>query len=120
MNVICPTILLIDLDECVSSPCHMNASCSNTKGSFNCVCNPGYTGNGFECNGMPFWMEDTQSCYHVVLLISIDLNECIDDTDGCEDGCENTLGSFFCTCPSFGSGFRANGTRCVGMYLSHL
>ena len=35
---------------------------------------------------------------------------------GCEDGCENTIGSFFCTCLTFGSGFRANGTRCVGMY----
>ena len=40
----------------------------------------------------------------------------MDDIDGCEEGCENTMGSFFCTCPTSGSGFRANGTRCVGMY----
>ena len=45
-------ILLADLDECIDSPCHVNASCDNTMGSFNCVCNPGYTGSGFECDGM--------------------------------------------------------------------
>ena len=44
-------ILLADLDECISSPCHINATCANTKGSFNCVCKPGYTGSGFECDG---------------------------------------------------------------------
>ena len=44
-------ILLADLNECISSPCHINATCINTNGSFNCVCNPGYTGNGFECDG---------------------------------------------------------------------
>ena len=44
-------ILSTDLDECISSPCYINATCVNTKGSFKCVCNPGYTGNGFECDG---------------------------------------------------------------------
>ena len=42
-----------------------------------------------------------------------DINECVDDVDGCVEGCENTIGSFFCTC--FNSGIRANGTICVGM-----
>ena len=50
-------ILLADLNECTSSPCHINATCINTKGSFNCVCNPGYTGNGFECDGR-LWEEN--------------------------------------------------------------
>ena len=43
-----------------------------------------------------------------------DINECEVDTDVCEDGCQNTIGSFFCTCPSFGNGFKANGTACIG------
>ena len=51
-----------------------------------------------------------------MLFILIDINECVDDFDGCQDGCENTIGSFFCTCPTFGPGYRANGTTCVGMY----
>ena len=44
-------ILLADIDECIAGPCHINATCNNNMGSFKCVCNPGYTGNGFECYG---------------------------------------------------------------------
>ena len=50
-------------------------------------------------------------------FIPTDINECMDDNGGCEDDCENTIGSFLCTCPSFIGEFRANGKRCVGMYL---
>ena len=36
-----------DIDECLAwSPCHGNASCTNTLGSFTCACNPGYSGDG--------------------------------------------------------------------------
>lgn len=39
-----------DVDECAtSSPCSVNAICSNAPGSYVCVCNPGYTGNGTVC-----------------------------------------------------------------------
>ena len=41
-----------DLDECGSDDlnnCHENAQCNNTVGSFNCSCNPGYTGDGVTC-----------------------------------------------------------------------
>ncbi len=42
----------IDLDECIySMPCHNNGSCTNTEGSYECVCNSGYNGNGFNCSG---------------------------------------------------------------------
>ena len=34
--------------------CNMNATCSNTIGSFSCSCNSGYSGNGFACSGMIF------------------------------------------------------------------
>ena len=48
---------LLDIDECSEAhavklnKCHPNASCINTKGSYNCQCNPTYTGNGFKCKG---------------------------------------------------------------------
>ena len=48
---------LLDIDECSEAhavklnKCHPNASCINTKGSYNCLCNPTYTGNGFKCTG---------------------------------------------------------------------
>ena len=45
--------LLIDTNECTSmSPCHANATCNNTDGSYICTCDPGYTGDGKMCDGM--------------------------------------------------------------------
>ena len=35
-----------DIDECKKSPCHSNANCTNTIGSYKCVCRHGYSGNG--------------------------------------------------------------------------
>ena len=31
--------------------CDENADCINTEGSFECVCKPGYTGDGLICTG---------------------------------------------------------------------
>lgn len=40
-------------DECVTNQhnCDENALCFNTVGGHNCVCKPGYTGNGTICKG---------------------------------------------------------------------
>ena len=40
-----------DIDECLSSPCHTNATCNNTIGSFICKCEKGFTGDGTNCQG---------------------------------------------------------------------
>ena len=41
-----------DIDECKGNhSCHVNATCTNTKGSYVCTCHPGYTGNGSDCTG---------------------------------------------------------------------
>ena len=40
-----------DNNECSTSPCHADATCGNTPGSFTCTCKPGYSGNGFLCTG---------------------------------------------------------------------
>ena len=57
----CPSIIfssinmfvVLDIDECgASSPvCDINANCSNTRGSYICTCNSGYTGDGKMCQG---------------------------------------------------------------------
>lgn len=43
-----------DIDECLemTDDCHKNAKCVNTEGSFECVCKPGYTGDGRNCEGI--------------------------------------------------------------------
>ena len=40
-----------DINECASYPCHPNATCTNTEGSYICNCQSGYSGNGTFCEG---------------------------------------------------------------------
>ena len=46
---------LSDIDECATGTdnCDARAVCTNTVGSYTCVCQTGYTGNGVtSCSGM--------------------------------------------------------------------
>ena len=42
-----------DVDECMldMDECDELAACINTIGSYNCVCEVGYTGDGYNCTG---------------------------------------------------------------------
>ena len=47
---LCLCILLADINECeLGTPCDLNASCTDAVGSFDCLCNAGYTGSGLVC-----------------------------------------------------------------------
>ena len=47
---------IVDTDECLTvSPCHANATCNNTEGSYTCTCDSGYSGDGLLCNGRRFF-----------------------------------------------------------------
>ncbi len=43
---------VIDIDECSEAvhSCDSNANCSNTEGTYTCMCTEGYHGDGFTCN----------------------------------------------------------------------
>ena len=50
----------LDVDECADSTlnnCDSNAACTNTAGSFTCVCKSGFSGNGTSCTGM-IWLKN--------------------------------------------------------------
>ena len=47
----------VDIDECAANNggCSSAANCTNTIGSFTCMCETGYIGNGFNCRGNSSW-----------------------------------------------------------------
>ncbi|CAH3173478.1 unnamed protein product, partial [Porites evermanni] len=84
--------VVTDIDECTTNAhdCHLDATCSNTDGSFTCSCNQGYSGDGKQCG---------------------DIDECTSGTHNCNANahCSNTIGSFTCNCVQ---GYSGNGVEC--------
>ena len=79
-----------DIDECASMVpyCSPDATCNNTKGSYQCRCNEGFSGDGKECkgknlrccncvkfvkNGFVYSSRstDSQSCVYFQILMSV-------------------------------------------------
>jgi len=61
-----------DIDECAvnADNCDRNAACINTAGSFTCVCNDGYTGDGTLCCDIGY--ESTTNADGVAVCTDID------------------------------------------------
>jgi|GEM_PF-811958 len=82
-----------NIDECASGghDCHADATCTDTPGSWDCVCNSGYSGDGVTC---------------------ADVDECLTDNGGCDANatCTNTAGSRTCAC---NSGYSGDGVTCT-------
>ena len=47
---------VVDIDECFEGrdTCHSNATCMDTDGSFECTCDNGFTGDGYNCSGKSY------------------------------------------------------------------
>lgn len=75
--------------------CHQNAQCINTDGSFKCVCDAGFKGDGYSCT---------------------DIDECSNDPSLCENGqCLNYPGAFRCECEmGFMHPDEGNDQSCIG------
>uniref|UniRef100_UPI00358EA769 latent-transforming growth factor beta-binding protein 1-like isoform X2 n=1 Tax=Myxine glutinosa TaxID=7769 RepID=UPI00358EA769 len=84
----------LDVNECTnSSSCGTHAYCFNTNGSFECICDQGYSSDiGGDC---------------------VDVDECKVLEDACGSAlCENVDGSFVCVCPSDGQWFDLSSKGC--------
>ncbi|KAL9963328.1 hypothetical protein ACROYT_G032520 [Oculina patagonica] len=70
----------LDVDECSASEafCDVNAKCKNTLGSYRCLCNPGFSGDGKTCS---------------------DVDECLGSFScHAQARCVNVPGSYNCRC----------------------
>ncbi|XP_035301738.1 adhesion G protein-coupled receptor E1 isoform X2 [Cricetulus griseus] len=81
--------LCTDIDECLTiGICPSYSNCTNTIGSYNCTCQPGFIWHNLVC-------EDDDEC--------VKHNACPEHA-----ACHNTLGSYHCTCDS---GHESSGGR---------
>ena len=64
----------LDIDECSNKThtCDVNAVCSNTQGSHNCTCKPGYSGDGKKCIAVGM-----QHPYRIPMILSIIILYCL-------------------------------------------
>ena len=53
--------------------------------------------------------------HHYYPFYISDINECLNNTGGCAEGCVNTFGSYYCTC-SVGHTLQADNRSCAGMW----
>ena len=116
-------IIAIDINECDTSPCSSDATCSNIGGSFQCTCNNGFSGNGVNCTGTKLFILSCDvfltNFSYVILTWQmffnaiVDIDECSLSVLPCHSNatCSNTGGSFYCTCKN---GFSGNATSCTG------
>jgi cysteine-rich repeat protein len=117
----------VDIDECIemTDNCDASAKCKNTKGSFTCACDPGFSGDGVSCKAgcgdgtlvAPEACDDKNTatmdgcdancviepgftCMGAGPMSCVDIDECATNKDNCNDKetCKNTKGSFQCAC----------------------
>ncbi|KAL9953812.1 hypothetical protein ACROYT_G041278 [Oculina patagonica] len=123
-----------DINECntLNHDCSADALCDNTKGSYNCYCKSGYSGDGRTCDDFDECALETHDCstdavcnnnngsyicyckpgYNGDGRICEDIDECNALTHDCSADavCNNTKGSYNCSCKP---GYSGDGRDCA-------
>ena len=106
------------MDECARGVdfCHDNATCNNTEGSYTCICDSGYTGNGLFCTSKFYLptISDTADTINIHCSHNYpDVDECLSDNGGCDHSCTDSDGSYTCSCNN-GYQLNSDGHKCDG------
>ena len=90
---------LIDIDECTNTNGNCSQTCTNTNGSYFCSCLSGYQlVSNVTCNGRHNSSVCFTFSYSILLLQFTDINECSANNGNCSQLCNNTVGSYYCSC----------------------
>ena len=114
-------LIFVDIDECLSSSCHVSADCANNEGSFLCECKNGFSGDGFNCSSKLIFHLCTKICtfplityFSSYILFFVDIDECWTNLCHASASCTDNEGSFVCECIN---GFSGDGfSNCASKY----
>ena len=107
-------MLHTDIDECSEGISGCSQLCINTIGSYSCNCQSGYQ----------FGIDNHTCLGKIINALTMinttydgtDINECASHNGGCEHNCQNTIGSYSCSCLT-GYLIDSNGYNCTGLKI---
>ena len=102
------------MNECQIDNGNCEHMCTNSDGSFQCLCSRGYSlaPDNLKCDGK------NNLCIKIFFqVLFIDINECQNNNGGCMQFCNNSNGSFECFCDR-GYTLAVDGLSCEGKSIS--
>ena len=114
-------VTCIDINECNLNDGGYDGNCENTEGSYICLCPTGHhslDGTGQNCTGLLTKAQKNllsiTYCAIKISIIYLDINECSSDYGGCDQYCNNSIGSYECSC-SIGFSLSSDRHNCSGL-----
>ena len=103
-----------DINECTTYNGNCSQICTNTIGSYYCLCMNAYVLNvdGRTCNGKGICVDIPS----IGTILFVDINECATNNGNCSQYCTNTAGSYLCTCVA-GYILNSDNRTCIGWFI---
>ena len=109
--IVISQLWFLDIDECVENTDGCAHQCTNTISSYYCSCDTGYSleSDNHGCQGRKSLL------FHSSISNVIDINECLTNNGGCNQTCNNSIGSYSCSC-DIGYDLAVDKHNCYGMF----